>query len=606
MKLPSINYLLSQAITTLRRFYLPILFAILGTCTAVYSIEKEYTFGISTKLIHTCLVIMPFSLGCMLFAERTTSFAIKKVLPFIILVLAWAYYLIAPAYYFVDFHLSLTFLILCIVMHLWVAIAPYVGNKEQSGFWSFNESLYARMIVSLLFSAILYAGLALALEACNQLLKMNFNYKTFANVWLIVIGLFNTWFFLAGVPDNYIEINSEKPFPKGLKIFTQYILIPLVLLYMLILYAYGIKIILNHNLPKGWVSILILCYSVVGILAMLLVNPLRNDKENTWVRLFSKFFFLATLPLIILLYAAIWVRVKEYGITESRYYLIILGAWLFGTALYFIFSRLKNIKTIPISLTIIGLLSLFGPWSVFSTSQYSQLHRLEKILERNHIWSPGKTVSNPAVAIKREDAIQVKDIIEYFVNHKATQALQPLYTSNIQNLTNKIIQDSISGSQYYNTWQRDPLLTDTLTTMLHVDINMETAYDSAPYFTISKNSRYIIAGYNYAFEYGYSVYNNRKETMKLSANDSLNIELNGTELCFYKEKVLVSKVKLQPLLTKLKERSLGNKISISDIPVGDMTVIAGGNPELCVIIKEIELIYRDPGIQTLNAIILIK
>ena len=86
------------------------------------------------------------------------------------------------------------------------------------------------------------------------------------------------------------------------------------------------------------------------------------------------------IPLVVLLLLAVWKRVGNYGITESRYILIILAVWLTFNTIYFLFSKKQNIKVIPISLCILALLSIYGPQSAFSVSRYSQVLRLKRLM----------------------------------------------------------------------------------------------------------------------------------------------------------------------------------------------------------------------------------
>jgi len=67
--------------------------------------------------------------------------------------------------------------------------------------------------------------------------------KLYGEIPVVVIGLFNTLFFLAGIPKNE-ELHHELQYPKGLKTFTQFVLVPLVTLYLLILLTYEGRIIL--------------------------------------------------------------------------------------------------------------------------------------------------------------------------------------------------------------------------------------------------------------------------------------------------------------------------------------------------------------------------
>ena len=107
---------------------------------------------------------------------------------------------------------------------------------------------------------VLYIGLSLALLAVDKLFNAHINGKVYLRLLIIIAGLFNTWFFLSGVPKNVSDISEKIIYPKGLKVFTQFVLIPLISIYLVILYAYMFKIIFTWNIPKGWVSYLVLCF----------------------------------------------------------------------------------------------------------------------------------------------------------------------------------------------------------------------------------------------------------------------------------------------------------------------------------------------------------
>lgn len=76
---------------------------------------------------------------------------------------------------------------------------------------------------------------------------------------------------------------------------------------------------MEWQLPNGMVSALILGYISVGLLALLLVYPIREQRGNGWIKIFSKYFYLFLLPLIILLVLAVTKRIDSYGITQYRY-----------------------------------------------------------------------------------------------------------------------------------------------------------------------------------------------------------------------------------------------------------------------------------------------
>src|SRR5690606_30730698 len=110
------------------------------------------------------------------------------------------------------------------------------------------------------------------------------------------------------------------------------------------------------------------------------------------------------------------------GVTENRYYVVVLGLWVFGIMLYFTFKRpLKNI-IIPMSLSIIVLLSIYGPISSYSISKVSQNNRLERILEKNGLLNNGIITSNPNV--DKDVRNEVSNIISYFYSNHSLEDIK--------------------------------------------------------------------------------------------------------------------------------------------------------------------------------------
>ena len=217
-------------------------------------------------------------------------------------------------------------------------------------------------------------------------------------MFILIIGLFNTWFFVVRIPKDLEKLEEITTYPKGLRIFTQYVLLPLIILYLIILYGYGAKILIEGDWPKGIVSYLISGVSVFGIFAMLLIYPYRVEKDKGWIGKFSTWYYYLLLPLIVLLFIAVGMRIADYGITINRYVLVVLGIWLTLVSLYFSLGK-SNIKIIPVLLTIFLGLSSFGPWGMSSVSEKSQINRLENILSENGILKEGK-IQNKVIWIK--------------------------------------------------------------------------------------------------------------------------------------------------------------------------------------------------------------
>lgn len=432
MKLPSLRQTAGSALSTLKRFPFAIGIAALGTLAGVilagWSGEKDTTWVLLNNIFVTTSLGIALCTTVVLVAERNTWGVVGKIAIQLLVTLLLALYwwtlpqnIYAPPEIYGNRHL-----LLLLGVHLLAAFAPFAGKGEVNGFWQFNKSLFLRLLTAALYSFILWAGLSVALAAVDNLFGVEVRPERYLQLWGIIVGLFNTWFFLSGVPENLEELEQETAYPKGLKVLTQYVLIPLVTVYVLILYAYLIKIMIDWDWPRGWVANLVLGFSITGIFSLLLVFPIREHVENRWIKSFTKWYYIAEIPLVAVLLLAVLRRVNEYGITENRFFVTALGLWLAAIVIYFLVSRSASIKIIPASLCVLVFLGSFGPWGAFHVSEQSQLGRLEAILTNAGILRQGKIVRS-SQPVPFEQAQEISSIVRYIHNVHGVASLQPWF-----------------------------------------------------------------------------------------------------------------------------------------------------------------------------------
>lgn len=308
---------------------------------------------------------------------------------------------------------------LSLALHLLVAVLAYAGHDEPNGFWQYNRRLFERFLVSALFSGVLFLGLALAIAAIDQLFGVDVDDEYYARLWFLIAFVFNTWYFLGGVPRRLAELESASGYPAGLKIFAQYILVPLVFVYLLILTAYLGRVAVTREWPSGWIGYLVSGVAVLGILALLLVHPVRARPENRWVGTFARGFWFALIPALAMLFLAIFQRIEQYGITENRYFLLVFASWLAGLSVYFIVRPSGSISVIPWSLGAVALGTAFGPWGAYAVSEQSQTRRLHGLLETHGLLAEGR-VREPAAGgadIPFEDRREIAAGLRYLLQH---------------------------------------------------------------------------------------------------------------------------------------------------------------------------------------------
>lgn len=344
-------------------------------------------FALGKFIISVCLGISVM-FGLKMLSERIGKEALLQLLGLACLV---AFYFILP-HREEDFTEKYAFVIIptFILSHLLVSFVPFLGKSREMSFWHYNKNLFMNVVLTLVFTGVLTGGVELAIAAMNSLFELHLSDKIFMHVFAFLSVFGSCFIFLIFNAEGISGLETGEEYPVILKFFTQFVLIPLLFLYAAILYLYSAKILIKWELPRGWVSLMILAYSVVGLLALLLVHPLKQVSTKSWVKGFSKIFYYSLLPLLVLLFTAIFTRFLEYGFTEPRYFVLMLAIWLSCVVFYFIFVKKATIKFIPISLFAVGLFSLVCPYlNAFSVSKRSQKAELEKILSENNILKNG-------------------------------------------------------------------------------------------------------------------------------------------------------------------------------------------------------------------------
>ena len=270
---------------------------------------------------------------------------------------------------------------------------------------------------------IMYAGIAIALLIIDALLGIRVTGMTYYILYLLFTGVFIPLHFLSGVPSGTGGV-GEITYPRPLMILITYILLPLIGVYLAIIYVYFGKAIITRSWPEGTAAYLILTFSIAGILLLFAVTPIERLRKD-WVSRYTTYFHRALIPLLPLLFLAIGKRVNEYGITEKRYYVILLALWLTGITLYRVISKKRAHVVIPISITLCAFLSVFGSWSAFNVSRVSQTWRLEKLLSDSGLIRNGSIVKDHG-QIGYEKASEINDTIRYLRKNHGGESLTML------------------------------------------------------------------------------------------------------------------------------------------------------------------------------------
>lgn len=409
--------LLQKAVLAFRRFPICMLWAISGSMYFLYAIGNDiplfesnfrwdmiFVLGISW-LIGSAFLVEQF--------EKPEKFWWVQLL--MLLLLGLYCWFLPESDEMANIATHTRWWLLLLAGHVFVFFAPFIKTWNDVAFWNYLKNILIAIGRSILFSTVLYGGLALALVASDTLFSLDINGNVYGQLFVICLGVVNTCIYLSDFPKE-IQHNRFFVFNKALAVFVKFILLPLLLLYFVILYIYGFKILFSWELPQGWLSALICVLAIIGFIVQIMIDP-WEEKSSVLIRKFHPLFYILLLPILVLLFVAVFRRISDYNYTESRYFLMILAFWIFGMCMYLIFARNRQMRFLPISLFVLILLSSFGPWGAFQISLKAQTEEFEK-LHREIIDGNKK--------IESEKAERYQDIIYYFERRDELARLEPI------------------------------------------------------------------------------------------------------------------------------------------------------------------------------------
>ena len=358
-----------------RRFPITIAVSIALVVISIIINEKGFGLSVDTRNIYERIRMIiglgiPLSLCIQLIYEQNPNLkGHHKILAYI---LGAGFLVFYYKFLLKDFNMvnTVRYMVVSLFFYLAFTYIPWLKRKEDYEYYIIK--VFSNFFLTAIYSFVLLMGLFAIFFTIDQLFNANIPRKIYYYSFLVVGGIFAPSNFLARIPE-IDEDFEEYSYPKGLKVLLLYIVIPLISIYTLILYIYFGKILITRNWPQGIVSHLVLWYSTVSVAVIFFISPILD--ENKWANRFKSWFPKFNIPILIMMFVSMGIRIKEYGITENRYFALILGLWVLGIMLYFIFSKkLRNI-IIPILLSVIVINSGFGPLSSFSVSMRSQNHR---------------------------------------------------------------------------------------------------------------------------------------------------------------------------------------------------------------------------------------
>ncbi len=556
----SITHIIFDIAGSIRRFPLETLIAGIFTLFHVFELDKDLGLqGDETIRVSLALISGFFwTLSVSLFSQKSGLNKIARIGIVITGLIS-----VALLHTFPD-NLGFNYVLFLPALIILLSLAPYTDHQsKEAEFWLYNHHLWLGYALAVLAGILFAGGFSLILETINQLFGIKVPRDLFTDIWIIGLGYIFPLAWLSFIPKKFdeavVEGKQTEFTSAAIAMIVKFILVPLLLAYTAILYAYTIKILIDGVLPKGILGSMVLAYGAIGTITVLFAFPTRFS-GGPIITFFWRYWFLLTIVPIILLVLAVYQRIDQYGWTTSRYLVVMAGVWLSILALLYSIKRERRDFRIIVGLLCIMLVfSSLGPWSARNIGAISQVSKLKILLESNGILKNEKIqlIEHEDKKISAKDLKRIRSILFYLSREGQLDRLASLFThlnntpfpikdnSKTYHNGNKIIKfiglnklktkENKLDIYYSQNYRAEP-----------IDLN-EYAYISGPF------TKYVsLRGCN----------NNKTEKKKKNTcpyidqigtinNQNLSLEWSPTSLKLKENKEVISQYNIQEMLNKV-------------------------------------------------------
>lgn len=415
---------------------------------------------------------------------------------------------------------------------LW-GIVRSTNTKTILTRWWIKECLL-NVLIAIVSSLILRWGISASIGSVDYLFDINIYYKRYQYIGVVS-------FCLIGVSILLTNLSTTKKvdnYPSIFRFFGLYIFLPLAVIYACILLSYGTKILFTQMWPKWLISWMVIGYTIRCTIVYFLTYPLENQ---SWIKKIHTWYFFSILVFLPLLIGAIYQRIAQYGITEERYLIVMIAAWI---AIVGIWSLIWNKKAFHLMigwLLILALSSAYTPRSASSVSLMNQKSRLEQLLTQHNLFD-GENITKQTIATSSltgqdyTDMNQIGMIWSYISQSHGTDELAYLYewTTGFDSIKNNdrrnIYQSFLESLWYTGTFDQRSNPEDKLSDEIFFNIYYNKDNTSWPIDIQNYNSLIHITSDQKnpqtVWSYTISLEGKEKEKITISQEGKENIYLN--------------------------------------------------------------------------------
>jgi len=419
----------------LERFYTATIFSLTLFASSAYMIiankVPDSLANILNRITLTTLLGLFLSVALILIKERYFFQTNKKLLNIVGSILNFIIPILYGLFIFTDSknkYQMASLLGFCVAL---VCIIIYFSNKHANNKFSEHWAhIFSKGCTAAVISFVFMLGLFLCTAAVDFLIyKLTDAYKIYTTISAFIWYVFFSQLFLSYFPTTK-ESYSETTFFKKITIYAA---LPVFTALLVILYIYLGKILITFKFPSGQLNWFASCASLVGLFLYLGISQYCNTIRL--VKYYVRFFGIAILPIIAMQLWAYLIRFNSYGLTSTRYILLVLIIASIIAAILTIIQKGKHLPVILLICSVLAIISTSGYLNLYDVSYFEQNSRLTTILQKNKMLDANKNII-PNANIAIEEKQKITSAFAYFTESEMekSELLKPYTDSNFEKI----------------------------------------------------------------------------------------------------------------------------------------------------------------------------
>lgn len=303
-----------------------------------------------------------------------------------------------------------------IVFTLFIAFIwlPSLKNKERY-FYEYFLASFKAVFISIFYSIVLFLGVQAIISAIDYLI-FDVDYEYFLHSANIIGFIIAPSYFLSLMAEIHRAKDRKKnavrfEISSLLKTLLNYILIPLISIYSLVLLTYILLNLGGELWKDNLLEPMLISYIVMVLLLYLLASNLSGKLSSFFRKVFPKLL----IGIVLFQLTASFLKINELGLTLGRYYVISFGIFALVAGIIFSFRPKEESGLIIPVFLFLSFLSLVPGIDAFSLAEKSQKNLLFETLDKNEMLQQNQILAK--AALRRQDQEKITSSLEYLADY---------------------------------------------------------------------------------------------------------------------------------------------------------------------------------------------